>query len=123
MHPVLEKAKQHFAEIVRGEGLRSLSIPEWGESDQPAVVYYRPLAALPIKTYSRWVSLGSEQTVEAFIEMLILRCLDSNGQPVFKALDKTEMLREISPVVVCRIITQISEGDSLPSQEEAKKNS
>ena len=123
MNLVLEKAKQHFAKIVRGEGLRSLSIPEWGEPDQPAIIYYRPLAALPIKTYSRWVTLGSEQTVEAFIEMLILRCLDNNGQPVFKTIDKTEMLREISPVVVCRIITQISEGDNLPSSSEAKKNS
>jgi hypothetical protein len=123
MQSLLEKAKEHFAEIVRGEGLYSLSIPEWGEPDQPAILYYRPLAALPVKTYSRWVALGSEQTVEAFVEMLILRCLDASGQPIFKALDKTEMLREISPLVVCRIITQISEGDNLPSLDEAKKNS
>ena len=123
MNTLLEKAKYHFAEIVRGEGLHSLSIPEWGEPDAPALLYYRPLAALPVKTYSRWVALGSEQTVEAFVEMLILRCLDSNGQPVFKAMDKTEMLREISPTIVCRIITQISEGDNLPSRSEAKKNS
>jgi hypothetical protein len=119
---VLEKAKQHFQGIVSGEGLRSIEVPEWGEAGKPAVLYFKPLAALPIKTYSRLISLGSEQTVEAFVDMLILRCVDSEGAPLFKMVDKTEMLRCISPVVVCQIMTRMSESDTVPSVEDAKKN-
>src|SRR5262245_42695478 len=118
MSNLLEKAKQHFKELVSSEGLCCMEVPEWGEENQPARLYFKPLAALPIKTYSRLISLGSEQTVEAFVEMLILRCLDSEGQPLFKMVDKTEMLREISPVVVCRIIQQMSEHDSLVSIDD-----
>lgn len=122
MSLLLEKAKQHFAQFVDTEGLRCIEVPEWGEAGQPAQLYFKPLAALPIKTYSRLVMLGSAQTVETFVEMLILRCLDSEGQPLFKMVDKTEMLREISPVVVCRIIREMSEQDSLPTVEDMKKN-
>jgi hypothetical protein len=119
---LLEKAKQHFAGVVESEGLRYVEVPEWGEGEQPAKLYFKPLSALPIKAYSRLIILGGEQTVEALVEMLILRCVDSESQPLFKMVDKTEMLREISPVVVCQIIQKISEADNLPSVECMKKN-
>lgn len=123
MNNVLEKAKQHFAEVVVREGLQRIEVPEWGEGNQPAQLYFKPMAALPIKTYSRLVMLGSEQTVEALVEMLILRALDSEGQPLFKLVDKTEMLRSISPVVVCDIIKRMSDYDHLPTVEATQKNS
>jgi hypothetical protein len=85
-------------------------------------LYFKPLAALSIKTYSRLIALGAEQTVEAFVEMLILRCLNAEGTPIFKSVDKTEMLREISPVVVCQVITRMSESDAFVAVEDAKKN-
>lgn len=122
MSLLLEKAKQHFAEVVVSQGLHCIEVPEWGEPGKPAQLYFRPLSALPIKTYSQLVTLGSAQTVEAFVEMLILRAMNSEGQPLFKIIDKIEMLREISPVVVCRIIRQMSEQDTLPSVDDMKKN-
>lgn len=122
MSDILEKAKQHFRELVSGEGLRCIEVPEWGQNGQPAQLYFKPLAALPIKTYSRLITLGSEQTVEAFVDILILRCTDAGGVPLFKSVDRTEMLRHISPVVVCQIMTRMSEQDSVLSIEEVKKN-
>jgi hypothetical protein len=122
MSILLEKAKQHFAGVVESAGLRCVEVPEWGEAEQPAKLYFKPLSALPIKAYSRLISLGAEQTVEALVEMLILRCVDSESQLLFKMVDKTEMLREISPVVVCQIIQKMSAEDNLPSMESMKKN-
>lgn len=123
---MLEKAKAHFSQVVNGEGLRCILVPEWGEADQPAQIYFKPMASLPVKTYSRLVELGTKQTVEAFIDILILRCLDENGKPLFKLVDKTEMLREISPVVVCDIIRQMSEQEkdmlSLVDVDHVEKN-
>ena len=124
---MLEKAKAHFRQVVNGEGLRCILVPEWGEANQPAQIYFKPMASLPVKTYSRLVELGTKQTVEAFIDILILRCLDENGKPLFKLVDKTEMLREISPVVVCDIIRQMSEQEkdtlSLVDVDHVEKNS
>lgn len=122
MSQLLEKAKQHFQEIVSSEGLQCIEVPEWGEPHQPAQIYFKPMAALSIKTYSRLIALGAEQTVEALVEMLILRALDSDGQPLFKLVDKMEMLRAISPVVVCDIIKRMSDYDTLPSLEATQKN-
>lgn len=111
MSRVLENAKQHFKHCVENEGLRCIEVPAWGENNQPAKIYFKPLGSLTIKAYSQWVTLGSQQTVEAFVDMLILRCVDVGGQPLFKSVDRTEMLREISPIVVCDIISQMSESE------------
>ena len=108
---MLEKAKAHFKQILENEGLRCMDVPEWGENNQPAKIYFKPMSALPVKTYSQLVELGSQQTVEAFVDILILRCLDEQGKPLFRLVDKTEMLREISPVVVCEIIRQMGEAE------------
>lgn len=116
---MLEKAKLHFRQVVSGEGLQHLVVPEWGN----ATIYFKPMAALPIKIYSQLVTLAAQQTVEAFVDILILRGCDEQGQPLFKAVDKTEMLREISPVVVCDIIRQMSAAESPLTVEQAEKNS
>lgn len=123
MSELLEKAKAHFSAINSEEGLRCLEVPEWGDKNGPAHLYFKPLATLSIKDYSRFVALGSEQTVESFVDMLILRCLDSEGLPVFKTIDRTEMLRHISPIVVCNIITRMNEQDTVLTTIDAKKNS
>jgi len=111
MSTLLEQAKQHFRELIQGQGLHCIEIREWGEKDKPAKLYFRPLSALPVHAYSKVVALGLQQTVEAFVDILILRCLDENAQPVFRSVDRTEMLRSISSVVVCNIIKQMSEVD------------
>ncbi len=108
---MLEKAKAHFKEVLAQEGLHCILVPEWGDKNQPAKIYFKPMTALPVKIYSRLVELGSQQTVEAFVDILILRCLDEQGKPLFKAVDKTEMLREISSIVVCDIIRQMGEAE------------
>ena len=123
---MLEKAKAHFKQILDDEGLRCILVPEWGEANQPAKLYFKPMSALPVKTYSRLVELGSQQTVEALIDILILRGCDEEGKPLFKLVDKTEMLREISPIVVCDIIRQMGEIEkdtsSLVNLEHVEKN-
>lgn len=124
---MLEKAKAHFKQLVHGEGLRVIVVPEWGDRDEPAKIYFKPMSALTVKTYSQIIEWGSKQTVEAFIDILILRCCDEQGKPLFKSVNKTEMLREISPIIVCDIIRQMSEQEKgdLPvgDIEQAEKNS
>ena len=111
MTTLLNHAKAHFQTILQQEGLKCLQVPEWGKEGEPAKIYFKPLSSLPIKTYSQLVSLGMQQNVESFVDILILRCLDENANPLFKPLDKTEMLRHISPVVVCEIVKQMSDVD------------
>ena len=118
MSTLLEQAKQHFRELIQGQGLHCIEIPEWSEKDKPAKLYFRPLAALPVHIYSKVVALGLQQTVEAFVDILILRGLDENAQPIFRSVDRTEMLRSISPVVVCNIIKQMSEVDGQAQSED-----
>ena len=111
MNTILTNAKAHFQAVMQREGLRCLEVVEWGSSDQPAQIYFKPLSSLPIKIYSQLVSLGTQPSVESFVDILILRALDEHGNPLFKAVDKTEMLRHISAVVVCDVVKRMSEAE------------
>lgn len=123
---MLEKAKAHFKAVLAQAEWHSIEVPEWGDENQPAKIYFKPMAALPIKTYSRLVELGRQPTVEALVDMLIVRCLDETGKPLFRAVDKTEMLRDISPLVVCDIIRQMGEAEkdsaAFVARESVEKN-
>lgn len=125
MSSVLTNAKAHFQQIMQREGLRCLDVAEWGENGQPAKIYFKPLSSLPIKIYSQLVALGMQQSVESFVDILILRAVDESGNPLFKALDKTEMLRHISPIVVCDIVKRMSEMEEnigISLEREAKND-
>jgi hypothetical protein len=54
MKSLLEQAKHHFQEVIQGQGLHCIEIPEWGEQDKPAKIYFRPLAAWPVRE-SAWL--------------------------------------------------------------------
>lgn len=109
---ILDNAKSHFKDLIAGNGIKCVEVPEWGDKNAPAKVYFKPLAALPVQQFSEVAKLATQESVEAFIDILIIRCLDENGAPLFKKANRLELLRHVSPQVVCSIITQMGEIDN-----------
>lgn len=77
--------------------------------------------------YSQVVESVQKGSVEAAVDILILRALDASGKPLFKPSDKIVMLHEVDAEVVLRIVGEMAAFDaeyqSSLTVEAAKKNS
>lgn len=119
MSTVLDKAKSHFRDKLSGGLKGPIDIPEW-----ECQVWYKP--ATSFQQESKVIELQqSGKTVEALIQTLIGRALDENGKPIFKIVDKHELMRSVDPAVILRVIQAMNDettfdGENL--EEVALKN-
>lgn len=105
MSKVLSKAKEHFKEVAnKGQG--SIEVPEWGTT-----VYWQ-IGGLNFAQQSKVIELqNSGKTAEALVEMLVMRAIDGEGQKMFKMVEKTEIMREVDPNVILKIVSAMGESD------------
>ena len=115
---VLEKATAQFREKISGE-LLHVSVPEWGESpDKPLKIYYKP--ALNFKAQGKILALfKADKDEEAVCQSLIIKALDEDGKHIFKQTDMPNLLHEVDPDVVNRILGDMA--TNIDDAEELKK--
>jgi hypothetical protein len=99
MSDVLEKAKQHFRTQIANKQ-DSFHVPEWDTT-----IYYKPINARQRDAIFKLANEG--KYLEAMVENLILRALDEEGKPIFKAVHKVELMRHTDPDVITRIASQM----------------
>jgi Asp-tRNAAsn/Glu-tRNAGln amidotransferase B subunit (PET112 homolog) len=110
---LLEKAKAHYSAKL-AQSPRELRIPEWD-----ATVYVRP--ALSLAQMGEIMELSRDgKSAEAMVMTLVYRLIDEEGKPVFRKVEKTELLRTVDPDVMARVVNQIAEDD--PDEDEIEKN-
>ena len=103
---VLEKATAQFREKISGE-LQFVEVPEWGEPDKPLKVYYKP--AINFKAQGKILALfKQDKDEEAVCQSLIIKALDEDGKHIFKQTDMPNLLHEIDPEIVNRILSEMS---------------
>jgi hypothetical protein len=117
MSKVLEAAKAHFKDVL-SQGLKGpIIVKEWGDQE----VYYKP--ATNFFQESKIVELQSQgKTVDALIMSLILRALDKEGKPLFTQGDRQELMREVDPNVILRIVTEMNDPADNEKVEQALGN-
>ena len=102
---VLTNAKKHFHNLNNGE-LNSMEVPEWGTT-----VYWKT-GGLNFQSQSKVIELTKAgKTAEALVEMLILRAIDADGKKMFKQVEKNEIMREVDPDIILKVVTAINEID------------
>jgi hypothetical protein len=101
-------------------GLEFIEVPEWGEDDNPLLIYFRPPG---IAQQDRYLPMILQNKTEGFVELLISRALDEQGNRLFRRGQKAELMRILEPDVVSRVGDEIVERDRILSLEQAKKNS
>lgn len=115
MSDVLERAKGHYLAKISEPKL--ILVPEWGDENGPFEIYSRPMN---LKEQSRILRKYQEDSTEALVETLIVRARDKNGEPIFKPVHRTELMREVDSDVIGRIVSEMNAEDD--SQEEAEGN-
>jgi Asp-tRNA(Asn)/Glu-tRNA(Gln) amidotransferase B subunit len=110
---LLEKAKSHYQSRL-AEAPRKLEVPEWD-----ATLYVRP--ALTLAQMGEIMELSRDgKSAEAMVMTLVYRLVDEEGAPVFRKVEKTELLRNVDPDVMARIVNEIAAGD--PDEDDIEKN-
>ena len=103
---VLEKATAQFRDKISGE-LQFVEVPEWGEPDKPLKVYYKP--AINFKAQGKILALfKADKDEEAVCQSLIIKALDEDGKHIFKQTDMPNLLHEVDPDIVNRILSEMS---------------
>lgn len=106
MSTVLSAAKEHFKEVAN-QGMANIEVPEW-----KTTIYWK-IGGLNFAQQSKVIELqNGGKTAEALVEMLIIRALDSDGNKMFKMSEKTEIMREVDPNVILRVVSAMGESDT-----------
>lgn len=117
MSKVLEAAKAHFKDVL-AQGLRGpIVVKEWGDVEiwyKPATNFFQEAKIIELQTQGK--------TVDALVQALILRALDKEGKQIFTNGDKQELMREVDPNVILRVITEMNDPASQEKIENALGN-
>jgi len=90
--------------VMSGE-LKSFYIDEW-----ETTFYYK--RGTNFKTEGKVIELQQQgKTVEALVQMVINRCLDSEGKRVFTDASRTELMNSVDPEVIIKIVNCLTADD------------
>lgn len=119
MSTLLERATKQYKEKMVAAKILSIEIPEWpDEHGQPSVIYFKPANTMRFRDFGRFLELARQQSVEAALDIIILRVLDENQNPIFKPAQRAELIRSLDPQVILKIIKRMGEQDDLYSSEQ-----
>lgn len=111
----IDAVTKHFRGKL-AEGLEVYHVEAWNLD-----VYYRKINTL--KQESRIVELSTQgKSVEALVETIIIKALDSEGNALFTNHDKTVLMNEADPAVILELSRALNRSD-LPQVEDIEKNS
>ena len=113
MSELLEVAKAQFKDRMGGT-LQAVDVPEWD-----CKIYFKP--CLTFRQQGEILNLASQgQQAEAIALTFIMRSLDENGKMLFKTVNKKEIMNQVDPDVISRVVSAMG-GDDL-DVDEAEKN-
>ena len=102
---VLDKAKNHYKAKLTAEP-REIDIPEWDSK-----LFIRP--GISLQALGEIMELANAgKSAEAMVMTLVHRLIDGEGRPVFRKIEKTELLRSVDPDVLARIVGEINADDA-----------
>ncbi len=106
---VLEKAKEHYKQQLGGE-MKTIYVEEWDET-----IYFKPSANFAQQ--SKVMELHAKgKLTEALVETLCVRCLDKDGNRMFKQGDRDVLMRQVDPEVLVRIASIINNTGDIEDQ-------
>ena len=118
MSHILERAFKQFRDKVAATDILHVEVPQWpDERGHPTIIYFMPLGALRTEAYSKVFDLIRKATVESAVDILILRALSEDKTPLFKPVNRIEMLKKLDPEVLLDIIGKMGELDAAYSEK------
>jgi hypothetical protein len=122
MSTLFERASQQYQQKMADTPLLSIEIPEWpDENAAPSRLYFKPANRLRLREFSRFLELARLQTVEAALDIIVLRALDEKQQPIFHPAQRAELQRHVDPEVILAIIKRMGEAEERYTAEREEK--
>ncbi len=120
MTDILSRAKAHYRDVLAA-ALQYVEVPEWpDDKGEPTKIYYR--SSIPLIEQQEIAALrAAEKYGEALCATLIAMALDEDGRKLFKLVNRQELLRQVDPDIMSRIVTQMNQDEGL-TDEEIEKN-
>lgn len=104
----------------RQKQARVIEVPEWGEDGAPLLMYVFPITAGDLnKIQKKHKDFLTNQTIDAMVDLVILKAGDADGQRLFTLADKIHLMGE--PIEIISRISQEMFGD-VESVEDLEKN-
>lgn len=102
----IQRATAHFKSLQ----VKTINVPEWGDEDGPLVIYVEPFT-LKDKAKLQSVTKASGSEIDALVELIVLKCLDKNGDKLFTIDDKPQLRNGVDSNILERISTEIMRVD------------
>ena len=97
-----------------------IEVAEWGDDDAPMVLYATPLLCGEFnRLQKKHPDFLNNQTIEALVDLILMKSQDTDGEKVFDLEDKPVLMRQ--PVSVVSKVAAGLMGD-MSSVEDAEKN-
>lgn len=97
----------------------SFEVEAWGEGDDSLTIYHGPFTAGEMNRIQRkHPGFLGNPTLEAFVDIIILKAKEKGGEAMFDLKDKVILLRE-EVGVISMVANSLMSGES---QEELEKN-
>lgn len=109
---VMQKAVEHFKAQLQEQPIE-IDVPEWDTK-----IYVKPVNGLQRDAIMKFLSEG--KYFEAQVEALIQRAKDADGKPIFKRVDKTELMRQVDPDIISRIVSEMKAFDDTIEDADIK---
>lgn len=117
---VLDRAKKHFSDRM-DETMECVEVPEWGDENGPAKIWYRP--AINLREQNQIGTLANAgKNDEALAMSVILRARNEDGTMMFNKNNLMEFKTFIDPEVIARVVMEMNADEFDLTDEEIEKN-
>jgi len=107
----IERAVAHFS----AQEVRIIEVPEWGDDNGPLLIYVEPFT---LREQGRLHKSSNDGDATVLAEVLIMKCMDAEGNKMFDLGDKRALQTKVDAGVLARVATDIMAVDV----EEIEKN-
>lgn len=111
-NPILLRAKQHW--LAKIAEVRIIEVPEWGTDGEPLRIWVRP-ATLAVR--DKIYQAIKDGSLQGLATTLVVRARDEDGKPLFSQMDMRDLLNEVDPDVLARIVEEMNEDLNLTAEE------
>jgi phage I-like protein len=94
----------------------TVSVPEWGEKDEPEVIYFGPLLARELdQIQRRHNNFLADPSLQGMVDLIILKAQDEDGNKIFNPSHKPTLMRE-EVQIISRVAAEMLSTEGSPEE-------
>ena len=109
----LDNAIAHFRQ--RLEDVKTIEVPEWGDGEQPLIIYVQPVT---LAEQDRIYALAKGGARRVLAAALAVRARDEDGKRLFKDIEIGEITKKFDPNIVADVVYRMKAVFDDPEAEE-----